>query len=82
MLSAYLAGSQSSNDGNGNENENDKKAIDLDQQNNNSARTAGFFVHLFAVTTWLRPWKSLTERCTEEVNSPQLIFFFLLLNLG
>ena len=49
-LSAYLAGSQSSNDGNGNENENDKKAIDLDQQNNNSARTARFFVHFFAVT--------------------------------
>ena len=52
MLSAYLAGSQSSHDGNGNgnENENDKKAIDLDQQNNNSARTAHFFVHFFAVT--------------------------------
>ena len=49
-LFAYLAGSQSSNDGNGNENENDKKAIDLDQQNNNSARTARFFVHFFAVT--------------------------------
>ena len=32
MLSAYLAGSQSNNDGNcnGNENENVKRAIDLD----------------------------------------------------
>ena len=75
MLSASLACSQPNDDRHGNENV--KRAIDLlDQQNINSSRTAGFFVHLFAVSTWLRPWKSLTERCTEEVNSPQLIFFF------
>ena len=72
MLCASLACSQPKDDRNGNENV--KRAIDLDQQNNNSARTAGFFVHLFAVTAWLRPWNSLTERFTEDVNSPQLIF--------
>lgn len=74
MLSASLTCCQPNDYKKGNENV--KRAIDLDQQNNNSARTARFFVHLFAVTTWLRPWNSLTERCTEEVNSPQLIFFF------
>ena len=73
LLCASLACSQPNDDRNGNENV--KRAIDLDQQNINSARSAGFFVHLFAVTTWLRPWNSLTERCTAEVNSPQLIFF-------
>ena len=42
MLCASLACSQPKDDRNGNENV--KRAIDLDQQNNNSARTAGFFV--------------------------------------
>lgn len=48
MLSAILACSQPEDDRHGNENV--KRAIDLDQQNINSARTARFFVHLFAVT--------------------------------
>ena len=35
---------------NGDVNENSKKAIGLDQQNNNFARASRFFVHFFAVT--------------------------------
>ena len=45
-------GSLSNNDGD--VNENGKKAIGLDEQNNNFARASRFFVHFLAVAARLR----------------------------
>ena len=41
-------------DGDGDGNENGKKAIGLDNENNNFARASRFFVHLIAVFTGLQ----------------------------
>ena len=46
-----LIGSWSNDDGD--VNENGKKAIDLDLQNNNSARASRFYVHFYAVVVRL-----------------------------
>ena len=43
-----------SRDDDGDGKKNGKKAIGLDQQNNNLARASGFFVHFFAVVGRLR----------------------------
>ena len=55
MVAKYLVtttGSLSNDDGDGNEN--GKKAISLDQQNNNFARAARFFVHFLAFVARLQ----------------------------
>ena len=49
--SAGAIGSLTNNDSDGNEN--GKKAIGLDWQNDNFARTSRFFVHFFAVAARL-----------------------------
>ena len=47
-----LLGSLSNDDGDGNEK--GKKAVGLDQQNNNFARVSRFLIHFFAVVARLR----------------------------
>ena len=59
-------------------NENSKKAIGLDEQNNNFARASRFQVHFFALchcTT--TTWKCLISRFVKDLNTRQRLSFSL-----
>ena len=45
-------------------------------QNNNFVRASRFFVHFFAVTTWLRHENARITHFVENVNTRQQLFFF------
>ena len=72
MFPKYIKGSLRNDDGD--VNENGKKAIGLDWQNNNFARTSRFFVHFCTTTTW----KCLFSRFVEDLIAwTWLSFLFL-----
>ena len=69
-----LIGSLSNNDGDGNED--GKKAVGLDQQNDNFARASRFFAHFFAVAARLQRESASISRFVEDAEHKTTTFFF------
>ena len=69
-----LIGSLSNNDGDGNED--GKKAVGLDQQNDNFARASRFFAHFSAVAARLQRESASISRFVEDAEHKKTTFFF------